>query len=128
MRKNKCVALTALTMALMRVPALAEADVETPPAGYDWAYLGTVAGAAAAVLLIVQYTKSGLDKLVKIPTRLYVYILSLAILICARLFGGDLAWQDAPLLAINAVVVATSAMGAYEKTYQKADAAKKDAD
>ena len=34
---------------LMRVPALAEADVETPPAGYDWAYLGTVAGAAAAV-------------------------------------------------------------------------------
>lgn len=121
MQGKKRAVWTALFAALLCAPALAEAGAETTQAGYDWADLGTVAGAAAAVLLIVQYTKKALDKFKKFPTRLYVYILSLAILACARLLGGGLNWRDVPLLALNAVVAATSAMGAYEMAYRKGD-------
>ena len=120
MQGKKRAVSTALFAALLCAPAQAEAGAETTQAGYDWADLGTVAGAAAAVLLIVQYTKKALDKFKKFPTRLYVYILSLAILACARLLGG-LNWRDVPLLALNAVVAATSAMGAYEMAYRKGD-------
>ena len=103
----------------------AGALAETAAAGealYDWPQLGTLAGSAAAVLLVVQYTKEGLDKLIKLPTRLYVYVLSLLILLGASVFAGSFAWQNAPFLLLTAVVVANSAMGAYEQTFGRAGA------
>lgn len=87
------------------------------PSGYDWGYLATTAGATAAVLLIVQYTKGLLDKVGHVHTRLYVYILSLLILAGARAFTMSIGVKDIPLLIINAVVVATAAMGSYEITF-----------
>ena len=88
---------------------------------YGWPTLATTAGASAAVLLIVQYIKAGLDRVWKIPTRLLVYVLCLAILACARAVMFGLTWADAPLLAINSFVAALTAMGAYELTFAKGE-------
>lgn len=94
---------------------------DTQAGGYNWGYLGTIAGATAAVLLIVQYTKMPLDKFLKVPTRLYVYVLALAIMLVARAVAGDMTWYDVPLVALNAVIVAVAAYGSYELTFAKSD-------
>ncbi|MEA4897020.1 hypothetical protein ACH6CV_02625 [Bacillota bacterium Meth-B3] len=86
---------------------------------FDWGSLLTTTGATAAVLLIVQYLKVPLDRVWKIPTRAFVLALSLGIMLAAKVFSTGLAWQDAPLLALNAFVVALAAMGAYENTFKK---------
>ena len=84
---------------------------------FEWAGLVTTAGATAAVLLIVQYLKMPLDKIWKIPTRIFVLALSFIITLCAKAFSTGLLWPDVPLLALNAFVVALAAMGAYENTF-----------
>lgn len=83
----------------------------------NWENLGTMAGAVAAVLLIVQYIKAPLDKVWKIPTRVLVYVLSLIILIAAQAALGALSVESAGLSVLNALVVAFAAMGAYEATF-----------
>ncbi|MEG2372650.1 MAG: hypothetical protein RSB36_07710, partial [Hydrogenoanaerobacterium sp.] len=55
-----------------------------------WAILATYAGAVAMTALIVQLTKKGLDKIFKIPTQLYSYIVALAVLYTASFFTGQL--------------------------------------
>ena len=85
----------------------------------SWSYLATLTGATAAVLVIVQYIKAPLDKVWKIPTRLLVYVLSLAVLLAADGFIGGLTWESAVLNAVNAVIVAFAAMGSYEVTFNK---------
>ena len=119
MRKWLWVSVFLVVCFVAFVPALAEATEVTSTEGYDWSYLGTIAGATAAVPLIVQYTKRSIDRLKHVPTRAYVYTLSLAILLCAQEIGAGIKWVDVPLIALNAVVVATSAMGSYELTYGK---------
>ncbi len=100
-------------------PALAEGAAQTTQA-YEWAGLGTVAGATAAVLMIVQYIKAPLDRVWKIPTRLLVYAVALVLMLLAQGFsGGGLTVESALLAAINAVIVALSAYGAYEVTFAK---------
>jgi hypothetical protein len=91
------------------------------PEFFNWTYLASVAGATAAVLLIVQYTKGALDKILKIPTRLYAYIVAVAILLLAQGFTAGLSWSDLPLLLLNALIVATAAYGSYEITFAKVD-------
>jgi hypothetical protein len=86
-----------------------------------WTNLGTLAGASAAVLLIVQYVKPLLPKL---DTRLLALGLALVILEVATFISGG-APQDYGLAVLNAVLVATSAMGAYQVTFAPIDAAKK---
>lgn len=84
---------------------------------FDWGTLLTTTGATAAVLLIVQYLKVPLDSVWKIPTRVFVLALSFAVMLTAKWLSTGLAWQDVPLLALNAFVVALAAMGAYENTF-----------
>ena len=92
---------------------------------YTWQILGTTAGAAAAVLLIVQYVKAPLDRVWKVPTRAVVFLLSAVITVGAQLFGvGALVWADAPVLIVNAFVVAMAAMGSYEVTFAKLEEAR----
>lgn len=86
---------------------------------YTWQSLGTMAGASAAVLMIVQLIKAPLDRLWKLPTRLVVYALSLLLLLAAQHFSGGLSAQSALLCAVNAVMVSLSAYGAYEITFAK---------
>lgn len=122
MRRLVYTLLLVLLLLLLAAPALADASGTAPPAvGYSWDDLGTIAGATAGVLLIVQFSKGWIDKIGHMPTRLYVYTLSLTILIVARAFSGGIAWADVPLTFINAFIVATAAMGSYELTFSRTD-------
>ena len=85
------------------------------------AFLGTFAGAVAFTLLIVQYFKPLLPKL---NTQLFAFLVALVIMVgvTAAKVGSI---SDYGLAVINAVLVASSAMGAYQVTFAKSDAAKK---
>lgn len=84
-----------------------------------WAYLATIAGAAAFTLLIVQFLKAPLDRVWKIPTRMFAYIVSLAIMLVATAFTTGLTADSVLLVCANAFLAATAAYGAYEMTFAK---------
>jgi len=105
-------------LAVFVLPACAEGMAETVQA-YDWTSLGTVAGATAATLMIVQLIKAPLDHVWKLPTRLVVYLIALALMMTAQAFGGGLTWESGLLAAVNAAMVALGAYGAYEVTFAK---------
>ena len=116
---KKLFVFTLILMMLLPVAALAEGELPTEP--FTWAQLATIAGATAAVLLIVQLLKLPLDKVWKVPTRIVVYVISLIILLLATLFTDGITLQTGLLTAVNAVIVALAAMGAYEMTFRKLD-------
>ena len=116
---KKLFVFTLILMMLLPVVALAEGELPTEP--FTWAQLATIAGATAAVLLIVQLLKLPLDKVWKIPTRIVVYVISLILLLLANLFTDGITVQTGLLTAVNAVIVALAAMGAYEMTFRKLD-------
>lgn len=84
-----------------------------PESFFTWADLATYAGATVAVLIIVQFTKE-LPGIVKIPTRVWAYILSVVVLVAATVFTVDKITPSVILLClINAVIVAMAAVGSY---------------
>ena len=91
---------------------------------FTWELLGTFAGTVLLVTLLVQWLKLPLDKLWKIPTRFWVYIISLAVLYPVQYFLGTLNANTAVLTIFNGVLVTMAAMGAYEIAFAKADAKK----
>lgn len=115
--KKTIVSLAALMLAAL--PALAEDGGLAVQAPWTWATLATVAGAAAATLLIVQYLKVPLDKVWKIPTRAFVYMVAFAILAAATAFVGEMSAEALALCALNAFVVSLTAYGSYEVTFGK---------
>lgn len=111
-----------LALLLLAPLACAATQTGTPvePQGvepFSWAYLATIAGAAAATLLIVQFAKAPLDKVWKIPTRWLVYLVALGILLLATAFTEGLSWQRLPLVMLNAFLASLSAYGSYEITF-----------
>lgn len=105
---------------LLLLPLYARAQENMQPMqAYTWQSLGTMAGAAAAVLMIVQLIKAPLDRIWKLPTRLVVYAVSFMLLIAAQHFSGGLNAENVLLAAVNAAMVALSAYGAYEVTFAK---------
>jgi hypothetical protein len=86
----------------------------------SWTHLGTLAGATAAVLLVVQYLKPLLPWL---HTRLLALILAVVLLEAVTAISGG-ALEAYGLALLNAVLVASSAMGAYQVTFAASDAAK----
>lgn len=108
-------------------------DVIIPTDFLTWEYLGTMTGVVAVVVLIIQFTKAPLDIIVlkifgkeaRLPTRLVVWILSFIILIVAAYFTGRLTINYIVLSLFNAIIIAWTAMGAYEVTFAKIDANKK---
>jgi hypothetical protein len=114
-------ALLSLVLIMLVLPARAESAAGGNMQAYDWSGLGTIAGATAATLMIVQLIKAPLDKVLKIPTRLVVYAIALIIMLLAQIFGGGLTAESAVLAAINAVMVALSAYGAYEVTFKSSE-------
>lgn len=117
----KFVAVFAIALVFLMTPlaVMAEGAAGSEEGGlYTWAYLGTNAGAMAATLMIVQLIKAPLDKVWKIPTRLVVYVVALAIMILSSAFTTGLAWESAILTALNAAVVALAAIGAYESMFK----------
>ena len=116
---KKLLCCLVLLMALMLISSVAMAEGELPTEPFTWEYLATIAGAPLATLLIVQLLKLPLDKVWKIPTRIVVYVIALIILLLATLFTGSLTVESGVLTAVNAVIVALAAMGAYEVTFRK---------
>ena len=119
-----------LLLSLLMLPAMAGAEAlvevatevvasEIPTQPVTWEQLATIGGAALATLLIVQLLKLPLDKVWKIPTRIVVFFIAFVVLILATYFTQGLSWNDALLTVINAVIVALTAMGAYELTFAK---------
>lgn len=100
------------------VDIIPDTDATEP---FTWAYLASIAGATAATLLIVQFLKVPLDKVWKIPTRLFVYVIALLIMIIATVFTGGLTIETALLAVVNAFIVALTAYGSYEVTFAKLD-------
>ena len=89
--------LTLLMVLLLPVAAMAEGELPTDP--FTWAQLATIAGATLATVL--------------------VYFIALVILLLATAFTDGLTLQTGLLTAVNAVIVALAAMGAYEITFRK---------
>lgn len=133
-KKLLCLFLLALFAVVIvvafAVPTYAEGAAPEPVAGavtpvddtgapFTWAYLLTIGGATAATLLIVQFFKVPLDKVWKVPTRVFTYVIALLIMIAAAAFTSGLSPAAIPLLALNAFIVATSAYGAYEITFAR---------
>ena len=113
------VLMTALL--LLALPAYALAEEAGAVQAYDWESLGTMAGATAATLMIVQLIKAPLDKVWKLPTRLVTYVAALVILLAAQGFTKGFDAQGIALAAVNAVMVALSAYGSYELTFARKD-------
>lgn len=117
-------AILVLTM-LSAVGAYAEAiDTGTVPdvsvgEPLTWTYLATIAGAAAFTLLVVQFLKAPLDKVWKIPTRAFAYVVALVVMLVATAFTSGLTVDSVLLVAANAFLAAMSAYGAYELTFAK---------
>ena len=138
MRKNRwkvfCAVVVALFLVMLFAAAFAplasaESAVSDAPAvpvplddssaPFTWAYLLTIGGATAATLLIVQFLKVPLDRVWKLPTRAFTYLVAFLIMLGAAAFTGGLSPAAIPLLALNAFIVATSAYGAYEITFAR---------
>lgn len=119
MKKRIGMLLFMISMILLPVAALAEGELPVDP--FSWEQLATIAGATTATLLIVQLLKLPLDKIWKIPTRIIVYFIALALMLVATAFTTGLTWSNAGLAAVNAVIVALAAMGAYEITFRHLD-------
>lgn len=117
MKKKIGMLLFMIAMILLPVAALAEGELPVDP--FSWEQLATIAGATTATLLIVQLLKLPLDKVWKIPTRIVAYVIALVLMIVATAFTVGLTWRNAGLAAVNAVIVALAAMGAYEVTFHK---------
>ena len=117
MKKRIGMLLFMIAMILLPVAALAEGELPVDP--FSWEQLATIAGATTATLLIVQLLKLPLDRVWKIPTRIVAYVIALVLMIVATAFTVGLTWSNAGLAAVNAVIVALAAMGAYEVTFHK---------
>lgn len=118
-KMKKLLLCLVLLCALLLTCSVALAEGELPTEPFTWEQLATIAGATLATVLIVQLLKLPLDKVWKIPTRIVVYFIALIILLCATLFTTGLTVQNGILTAVNAVIVALAAMGAYEMTFKK---------
>lgn len=134
---KKIFSIGLLILLLVPVIALGEAIVEVatevvaseiPTEPVTWEQLATISGAAMATLLIVQLLKLPLDKVWKIPTRIVVFFIAFVVLILATYFTQGLTWNTALLTVINAVIVALTAMGAYELTFAKLEKKKTNAE
>lgn len=117
--KKLFIALLVALFAVMLCSSVALAEGELPAEPFTWQYIATIAGATAATLLIVQLLKLPLDKIWKVPTRVWVYIIALALMLAATTFTSGLDLQTGLLTAVNAVIVALAAMGAYEMTFNR---------
>ena len=96
-------------------------EAGTPAEPFTWQYLASIAGAAAFTLLVVQFLKAPLDKIWKIPTRVFAYIIALLTMLVATAFTTGLDIQTALLAVVNAFIAALTAYGAYEVTFAKLD-------
>lgn len=78
---------------------------------FTWEGLGSMAGAATAVFLLVQLTKQFLPAW--FPVRIYAWFWGWGILTLAAFVLGSFTWPVAALNVLNGAIVALTAMGEY---------------
>jgi predicted membrane channel-forming protein YqfA (hemolysin III family) len=82
---------------------------------FGWAYIATVAGAAAVTVLIVQAIKAVAGTEIKtLWLRLVTFGLCTVLLLVANAVIYGLTWESAGLCVINGVVAYLVATGAYK--------------
>ena len=114
-----------MAVLLMLLPAVAVAESPAVTGTADviaettepltWEYLVTVGGCAIFVLIVVQITKEWLDKLIKIPTALYAYLLAVVTMLLATAFTAGLTPSNALLTLFNGWIVASTASNTYDR-------------
>lgn len=130
MKKIFCLLMASLMLFASLIPVLslaeeasilpvAEDATHIPTDPFSWEYLVTIAGAATFTLLVAQFLKFPLDKVWKIPTRIVVYVIALAVMVVATAFTTGLTMQNFLLACSNAFIAALTAMGGYEVTFAK---------
>ena len=82
---------------------------------FTYESLGTLAGAVAATTLVVQALKD-LPGLRALSPRLLSFLVAFVLLGLARLASASVTWSLLPLLALNALLVGSSAIGTYQCT------------
>ena len=118
MRKLLCIVPIALMLAFGGA-ALAEAISGEIAEPFTWEYLATIAGASTFTLLVVQFIKEPLDKLVKIPTRIVAYVISAAVMLVALAFTDGFTCGGVCLALANAFISALAASGTYDTVATK---------
>jgi peptidoglycan/LPS O-acetylase OafA/YrhL len=115
---KRIIALLFIALFVLAVMSPAFADdgsVPTPDNYMSLGFLGTFAGAVAAVVLVVQFLKAPADKVWKIPTRYVAFIVALIILFVFEAAVNRLStpgWYI--VVPFNAILVALTAMGSYD--------------
>lgn len=79
---------------------------------FDWTFLGSFAGALAAVALITEMVKN-VAFLKKIPTQIVSWVLAVGVLILAQFFTDALTAESAVLALLNGAMVSLAANGGY---------------
>lgn len=79
---------------------------------FDWTFLGSFAGALAAVALITEMVKN-VAFLKKIPTQIVSWVLAVGVLILAQFFSDALTAESAVLALLNGAMVSLAANGGY---------------
>jgi hypothetical protein len=87
---------------------------------FTWQALATLAGASLAVGILTQFFKDAFDKL---PTQWLSYVFAVVVLGLATLFTGSADAGAWALIPFNAVIVSTSANGAYAAILRAKDGA-----
>lgn len=80
---------------------------------FAYGTIGTLAGAVAATTLVVQAIKR-LAVLGSVSPRLLAYLVATVLMFVDSLATGALAWSQVPLLLLNGLLVASSAMGTWQ--------------
>lgn len=106
-------ALTAMLLMVVAIPGMAE-EIYVPAEPFTWDYLATIGGCAVVVLIVVQLTKNLLDKLIKIPTAIYAYVLAVVVMLLATAFTTGLTLANGLLTLFNGWIVACTASRTYD--------------
>jgi hypothetical protein len=80
---------------------------------FEWSTLATFSGSLTMVVVITQFTKN-IKYIKNIPTQLWSYIVSLAVLFPTYYFMGKLNTTNIVLVLFNGIVVALAANGGFE--------------
>lgn len=85
----------------------------------NWEFLASFTGVVTVVTLLIQFLKLKLDKVWKIPTRFFVYGMSIVLLFTVEYFTKGLAIDQIPLILLNGVIVTITSLGTYEVSFKK---------
>lgn len=83
---------------------------------FTYANLGTLAGAVAATVLLVNFIKE-VGPFKRLSTRCLAVIIAEGVVFLTNLAAGSLTIMNVPLCIINGLLVAATAMGSWEAIY-----------